>query len=553
MQQWDITIGQIYRNLTHVKKFQMAVTRPRQVQEEKLLAMVKANSDTLFGRRHNFAAIKSIADYQRFVPPAEYEDLRPYIEASMRGERAQLTATQPFMYATTSGTTSLPKFVPITKEHIDDYTHAFQLHNYQIIEDHPLAAIGKFFIVSSDDQVSVAQDGSPCGAISGLLNRKQSPIVKAHFALPYEVCKIKDVNSKYYMMLRAALVQDVTVMLCCNPSSLLLLAEQLAQNADSLIKDIFDGTINSAFLPEAHLRGAFDRYTGNFKERARLLAKVVEKEGVLKPKDAWPRLALLSCWKGGPMPFYLEKLPEYYGDLPVRDFGYMASEGRGTVPMTSEGAGGVAALTSHFFEFVPEDQMEKSTKSYLTLDELELGRRYFIHFTTRAGLYRYNINDLVEVIDFYQQTPVLKFVRKGAGVSSITGEKLTEDQVNVALCFAVNQLNLHELQYFTAAVELDQPPYYACYAELRGRLSEPVKNEFLRIFDQSLQFQNSEYQDKRHTKRLGMPTLEIVPPGTYARLRQQRVQEGAPEAQVKIPLLSCRTDFGPQLLALSAR
>ncbi len=91
-----------------------------------------------------------------------------------------------------------------------------------------------------------------------------------------------------------------------------------------------------------------------------------------------------------------------------------------------------------------------------------------------------------------------------------------------------------------------------CYAELNAHLSDSVRNEFIRIFDHSLKMQNPEYADKRATKRLGMPVLKILPQGTYTRLRQQRVMEGAPEAQVKIPLLSSPKSFSNRLALLEA-
>ncbi|HNH72266.1 MAG TPA: hypothetical protein PLF23_00740, partial [Candidatus Obscuribacter sp.] len=51
--------------------------------------------------------------------------------------------------------------------------------------------------------------------------------------------------------------------------------------------------------------------------------------------------------------------------------------------------------------------------------------------------------------------------------------------------------------------------------------------------------------------RLGRPRLKLLAPGTYARLRQQRVMEGAPEAQVKIPLLS-PSGFSSRLSSIAA-
>lgn len=547
-----IAVGQFLRELTHIRKFRDAVHQPAAAQADKLMQIVAANRDTIFGKKHSFDKIRCVKDFQSSVPPATYEDLLPYIEASMNGIPNQLTAESPFMYATTSGTTAAPKFIPITPSHLRDYTHAFQVHNYHMIKDYPEGAQGKYLIISSNDEEGRVPCGRPYGAVSGLLNKRQPGIIRRFFALPYELCKLKDVDVKYYLMLRMALAQNVTAILCCNPSSLLILSDQLRAHGAELVRDIRDGTIKSCYMPPAEISDAFTRQLRADPETARRLDNVLSTHGQLLPRLVWPRMALLSCWKGGPMAFYLDQLPALYGNVPVRDFGYMASEGRGSIPLTNEGAGGVVAVTSHFFEFVPEEAMEGGTPTYLTVEQIEAGKRYYIHFTTAAGLYRYNINDLVEVVGFYEATPVIQFVRKGLGVSSITGEKLTEEQVKVALSHATRQLAVGQIKHFTASVQLGSPPYYTCFAELEGELPEPVRDGFVRVFDQSLQGQNPEYQDKRATRRLAAPRLVVVPAGTYTRLRQKRVSEGAPEAQVKIPLLSCRTEFGAQLELLAS-
>lgn len=548
----DIKIGQVFRASTHVRGFNNAVRSPRQAQERKLLQIIRANEKTAFGKKHGFDKIYSIRDYQNRVSPNKYEDLHPYIEALKRGEQNQLTKEQPFMFATTSGTTAQPKFIPITESHLRDYTHAFQIHNHQMIVDYPNCAVGKFLIITSNDEEGKVESGAPFGAVSGLLSKRQSPLIKHHFAVPYELCKIKDVDMKYYLMLRIAMAQDVTAIICCNPSSLLLLCDQLKEHAVDLVADLCDGTIKSIYTPPPDLAHAFKRYLTPQRAKAMQLQKMLEQRGSLSPEILWPNLGALVCWKGGPMSFYLERLPEYFGNVPVRDFGYMASEGRGSIPLTTQGAGGVLALTSHFFEFVEEDDAESTSPCYLTAEQLKVGGRYYIYFTTSAGLYRYNINDLIEVVAMKENAPVISFVRKGMGISSITGEKLTEEQVLVALQLAVRQLNLAEITHFTSEVELGYPPHYVCFAELNASLPESLKDEFIRIFDHSLKMQNPEYADKRSTKRLGMPELRTLPSGTYMRLRQQRVEEGAPEAQVKIPLLSSPKSFSNRLALLEA-
>jgi hypothetical protein len=546
----DIFLGQMWRAATHVRRFRRACRQPLFNQTEKLLSIVSANQNTAFGKAHNFEKIKSVSDYRRYVPPCRYEDLQPYIDALQEGHRNQLTTEEPFMFATTSGTTAKPKFIPITETHLRDYTHAFQIHNYHLIKDNYQAASGRFLILTSNDEEGRAPCGLPYGAVSGLLNRRQSPIIRRHFAIPYEMCKIKDVDVKYYLLLRTALAQNVTAVLACNPSSLLLLSAQLGEHASDLVADIFDGTVKSSYAPPRYLDAAFSSFLGANREKARQLEKLLNQDGLLTPKTVWPNLGVLSCWKGGPMSFYLEKLPDQYGPIPVRDFGYMASEGRGSIPLADDGAGGVLAINSHFFEFVEEEGMDDQEPLFLTADQLSLGRRYYIFFTTAAGLYRYNINDLIEVVGFENNTPIIAFVRKGGGISSITGEKITEEQVLTAITQVARQLNLIAISHFTAEVALGMPPHYVCFAELNSALPQSVQDEFLRLFDHSLRMQNPEYEDKRSSRRLGMPRLRILPPGTYTRLRQQRVLEGAPEAQVKIPLLSTSQMFSGQLALL---
>jgi hypothetical protein len=549
-----LAIGQRYRELTHVNRFKSALKNPAAAQQQKLLSIIRANENSVFGRKHGFEKIRSLEDFQRLVPVTTYDELAPdYIEPMLAGRQGLLTSEPAIMFATTSGTTGKPKYIPITETHLADYAHAFQIHNYQMIADNYPAASGRFLIFASNDEEGITEGGLPYGSVSGLLRRRQSSLVQKYFALPPAVGKIKDVESKYYTMLRLALCQNVTAILGCNPSTFLLFADQLQEHAASLVSDIFDGSISKRYAPSNHILSTLGELLKADRERALQLEAMLKQHGTVTPQMVWPRLSLLSCWKGGPLSFYLNRLPERYGNVPVRDFGYMASEGRGTIPLTDDGAGGVAAITCHFFEFVEEDQVDSATKRFLTVDQLKQGGRYYIYFTTAAGLYRYNINDLVEVVGFNQATPVLQFVQKGMGVSSVTGEKLTEEQVQIALCYAVRQLNLNAIDHFTFAVQMGYPPNYVCFVELSEEMPESVTEEFLRVFEQSLQLQNIEYKDKRTSMRLGEPTLKVVPPGTFTKLRQQRVAQGAPEAQVKIPLLNSSQQFSETLAQLAGK
>ena len=73
--------------------------------------------------------------------------------------------------------------------------------------------------------------------------------------------------------------------------------------------------------------------------------------------------------------------------------------------------------------------MERRAARHVRIDQLEPGHRYQVVVTTAGGLYRYAMNDLVEVAGVHRATPLLRFVQKGRGVTNLTGEKLYEAQV----------------------------------------------------------------------------------------------------------------------------
>jgi GH3 auxin-responsive promoter len=525
-------------------RFDDSTWKPREAQEEKLLEIVRRNEGSVFGVEHGFDRIRSIEDYQERVPPTDYDGLSPYVERALRAEKNVLTADDPLMFATTSGTTGSAKYIPVTPSYLHEYSHGVHVHLYRLFTDFRDILGGKMLVPSSSDEEGRSEGGLAFGAISGYLTRTQPKPIRRFYALPYELAKVKDVEAKYYLTLRHALPADIRAVMMPNPSSLLMLAEKMTTYPDQLIADIRSGTVSEQYVPKGTPRRLLQVEADP--KRADELASILRMSGSLTPAEVWPNLRVLCCWKGGTMPLYLNKVPAAYGDVPVRDLGYMASEGRGSIPLVNSGAGGALSITSHFYEFVPEEERDSPNPTFLTADQLESNREYFIYFTSSAGLYRYDINDVVRVVDFYRNTPVVQFIRKGQGMTSITGEKLTESQVAGALVQVVGA-DGHDIQHFTACVEWGEPPRYAFFAEVGEDVTTEALRHFATEMDRALSAHNIEYEAKRESQRLGPPVVKRVAPGTYQLLRQRRVAEGAPEAQVKIPQLSPNMQFGDDL------
>ena len=133
--------------------------------------------------------------------------------------------------------------------------------------------------------------------------------------------------------------------------------------------------------------------------------------------------------------------------MPLRDLGLVASEGRLTLPLVDGSAAGVLAIDAGFYEFIPEEAMDAGAPPVLLAHELEVGRRYGIVLSGANGLYRYDLNDIVEVRGYYRRTPLVAFVRKGRDMTSITGEKLHLNHVRAAVRAAEDATRVEVWQF----------------------------------------------------------------------------------------------------------
>ena len=80
-------------------------------------------------------------------------------------------------------------------------------------------------------------------------------------------------------------------------------------------------------------------------------------------------------------------------------------------------------------------------------------------------------------------------------------------------------------------------------AESGAGLGEALPQDLASHFDLQLARQNSEYQAKRDSQRLGLPEVWIVAAGSYARLRRERQAQGANQSQIKTPKLTRDPEF----------
>jgi len=257
--------------------------------------------------------------------------------------------------------------------------------------------------------------------------------------------------------------------------------------------------------------------------RATFLERVLYETGKLLPGDCWPDLALIGCWLGGSIGYYASSLDTFYGPTPLRDLGYMASEGCMSLPLADGQASGVLALRQNYYEFIHESQIHAPARDCLGVKDIAVGQCYKVLVTNHNGLYRYDMEDLVKVEGMYRQTPMISFQRKLGHMTNLMGEKLHLNHCLAAMSEVQDQLSL-AIDQFRLVPNRDR----ACYEVLVAFPAE-VPNEdraldVLQAIDRALRAQNMEYDARRQSKRMKAPSMHVMD-AAWPRAAKRSVQE----------------------------
>ncbi|MBY0515041.1 MAG: GH3 auxin-responsive promoter family protein, partial [Gemmataceae bacterium] len=360
-----------------LRRFEAACEHPEAVQAALLLDILRRQAATGFGRDHHFATIRTVADFRRNVPIAPYEAVAPYIERVQNGDtNALLADAKVRLFALTSGTTASRKLIPVTDAYLAAYKRGWNMWGVKMYRDHRGRRIAMRPIVQlgGDPEEFRTPAGVPCGNLSGYTAMVQKRIIKWMYAVPYVTGKIKDAKARYYVALRFAIGRNVSQFMAANPSTLVQLARTLDAEKEHLLRDLRDGTLRADLDIPADVRAYLEPRAKQNASRSAELAAVAEKLGRLYPQDVWPPdTVVINTWTGGSMGPYLRQLPRYYGGPPVRDLGLLASEGRMTIPFENATPSGVLDIWSHYFEFVPEGEIDSPQPTALGAHELKEG------------------------------------------------------------------------------------------------------------------------------------------------------------------------------------
>lgn len=414
-------------------------------QEKLMKQLVKTAKQTEFGKDHEFEKIESYEDFKKQIPVRDYEQLKPYIEKIKAGKENVLWKGKPIYFAKTSGTTSGIKYIPITKDsipnHIDTARNA--LLCYMAQSGNSLFANGKMIFLSGSPELERI-GGVPTGRLSGIVNHHIPRYLRSNQLPSYETNCIDDWETKLDAIVKETINQDMTL-ISGIPPWIQMYFDRLMETSDKKIGELFK---NLSVLVYGGVN--FEPY------RQRLF------ESIGRKIDS------------------VELFPASEGFFAFQD----NQNEEGLLLNTDSGI---------FFEFIPANEVHKPDPERLQLKDVKLNENYALVVSTNAGLWGYNVGDMVKFVSIKPYR--LLVTGRTKHFISAFGEHVIGEEVEFALMQAAQKLNTHIIEFTVAPfiAQNEGKSFHEWFIEFEG-IPQNIEY-FAKEIDTNLREKNIYYDD----------------------------------------------------------
>lgn len=482
------------------KQIEFMAAHPHKFQQSILQNNVKKGKVTLYGKEHNFGDINSYEDYKKHVPLNSYEDLRPYMNQVLAGEKNVLWPGKPKYVVGTSGTTGGIKYIPLSKDSLPYHYNSARnaVFNYTLKYGMLKIFNGKLLFLSGSPKLSKTGKITS-GRLSGIVNHQIPRWLKFNQVPSWETNIIEDWEEKVYRIAQESIKENMTMISGIPPWVMMYYESVLEQSGASTISEIFPNF-------ELFVYGGV-----NFQPYSKKLQEMVGKQ-----VDG------------------IETYPSSEGFVAFQDI-------KGDAGMLLNVNGGI------FFEFVPAEKIHDENPERMMLKDVELGKEYAIIMNNNAGLWASILGDVVE---FTSLNPY-RLIVKGRIEHFISafGEHIIAKEVESAMSTALSGTGV-QVSEFTVAPQVNPSegglPYHEWIVETENSALE--LSSFGRILDQCMQANNFHYKDLITGKVITRLKLTPVPKGTFNRYMKSQGKLGG---QNKIPHLSNNRKIADELIKLS--
>lgn len=419
---------------------------PAKSQQLVFQSIIRNATPTVFGKDHDFQAIRTHEDFKKQVPVRDYEDLKPYIEQVVAGKPDVLWPGKPEYFAKTSGTTSGTKYIPITRESVPNHINSARNALLSYVHETGNGAFldgGLIFLSGSPKLTRKA--GIKTGRLSGIVNHHVPAYLRSNQKPSYETNCIEDWEEK--------------------------------------LERIINETINTRMTLISGIPPWVQMYFDRIQVRTGK-----------KIKDVFPDFSMF-VYGGVNFEPYRGRLEESIGKKVASIETYPASEGFIAYQDSQNEPGLLMLLNSGiFFEFIPVDEYFNENPSRLTVEEVQLNRNYAVIINSNAGLWGYSIGDTVK---FISRNPYRLLVTgRIKHFISAFGEHVIGEEVEKAMKATLAKFSEAEIIEFTVAPQVTPDeglPHHEWFIEF-SRVPSDV-GKFSLELDNQLRSLNVYYDD----------------------------------------------------------
>jgi len=489
---------------SRLKSIERFVRYPEIVQSEQFNILIQTAQNTEWGKKYDYASIRSYEDFASRVPVQDYEDISPYVKRIMKGENNILWPEKIKWMAKSSGTTDKSKFIPVSETSLRECHYK----------------------------------GGKDTVATYLNNRIDSRLFSGKALILGGSCKPAPYNQHVLAGdLSAVLIKNINPVanLFRVPSKKIILMDEWEAKLEAIYKCVVNKNVtNLSGVPSWFMV---------------LIKKILEYTGKKHLTEIWPNLEVF--FHGGVS--FTPYCEQYRSLIPSERMRYMetynASEGFFAIQNDLSDPSLLLLLDyGIFYEFIPLEEIASAHPKIYRLQDVELNKNYALVMTSNNGLWRYIVGD---TLMFKNKNPY-KIVITGRTRHFINafGEELMVDNADKALykaCFDTNS----KIKEYTAAPVYMSSEHKGKHQWLIEFEEAPASlSEFTAILDKTLQSLNSDYEAKRYKDiTLDMPTVSIARKNLFYDWLKEKDMLGG---QHKVPRLFNNQEYMDALIRMNS-
>lgn len=464
-------------------------------QENILKNLLKTGAKTVYGVDHRLADVKTYEEFKNAVPIRDYEQFKVYIDQVKEGKHNILWRGIPLYLAKTSGTTSGVKYIPISKDSIDNHFNTARnaVMCYMAETGNTKFWEGKMIFLSGSPELERV-GGIPTGRLSGISNHRVPQYLRTNQLPSYETNCIEEWEVKLDKIVEETIDQNMTLISGIPPWVQMYFDRLIAVSGKKII-DLFP---NFSLLVHGGVN--FEPYK----------AKLFDSIG--KEIDT------------------IETYPASEGFLAFQD----SRKEEGLLLNTNDGI---------FFEFVPAAEIFKENPTRLSLKDVKLGENYALILSSNAGLWGYNIGDTVKFVSVDPYRIVV--TGRVKHFISAFGEHVIGEEVEYSLMKAAQEEGVHITEFTVAPVigrHGEGKSFHEWFIEFENKPAD--LQEFAMKVDSNLRSKNIYYDDLISGNILQPLHIHPVKKNGFIDYMKSIGKLGG---QNKVPRLSNDREFAEQL------